>query len=111
MVLLVFFMAVIGIETAILSSISNTMAFETNGAYLQACRENLIISGIAWAKENTNKAEANESTDLDISSLALRRAELKVTMNVAGTGRRKANITAWCSVARQTLHIDSTYEF
>ncbi len=108
LVLLVFFIAIIGIETIILSGISNTMAFETNQAYLQAGRENLVISGLAWTKENADKVRTNEMTNLDISSLALRRAELNVTVRAS---RKEADITARCSVARQRLRADSTYEF
>jgi hypothetical protein len=108
MVLLIFFIAVIGLETVILSGISNTTAFETNQAYLHACRENLVISGIAWAKANADRAGANEATDLDIESLGLRKAELKVTVSA---GRKEADILALCSVARQTLRADGTYGF
>jgi hypothetical protein len=111
MILLIFFISMIGIETVTLSGISGTMAFETNQTYLQACRENLIVSGLAWAKENADKAETNEATDLDITSLGLRNAELRVTVNITGTGRREANVTALCSVARQRLRTDNTYSF
>ena len=111
LVLLLFFIAIIGIETIILSGISNTMAFETNQAYLQAGRENLVISGLAWAEENADRGLTNEVTDLDITSLCLRRAELKVTINTTEKGHKDVNITALCSVARQRLHTNSTYGF
>lgn len=111
LVLLVLFIAVIGIETVILSSISGTMAFETNQAYLQACRENLVNSGLAWAKENADKGLTNEVTDLDITSLALRRAELKITMNITESGQKEANVKASCSIAHQRQHTNSTYSF
>jgi hypothetical protein len=111
LLVLVAFIAVIGIETVILSGISSTMASETNQAYLRACHDNLVISGLTWAKTNADRGAVNEATDLDIASLALRRAELKVTVSVAEAGRKEANIIAWCSVARQRLRTDSTYDF
>jgi hypothetical protein len=111
LVLLIFFISIIGIETVILSRISGTMAFEANEAYLQACRENLISSGLAWTKENADKVQTNETTELDIASLGLRDAELSVTVNMTETGRREADISALCSVARQRLCADSTYSF
>jgi hypothetical protein len=111
LVLLIFFISIIGIETVILSGISGTMAFEANEAYLQACRENLIISGLAWAKENADKVQTNETTQLDITSLGLRRAELKVTVNFTGANRKEADITALCFFARQKLQTSSVYRF
>jgi hypothetical protein len=84
------------------------MAFEANDAYLRACRENLIISGLAWAKTNADKGPINQTTELDIASLGLRRAELKVTVSA---GQKEANILASCSVARQTLRTNDKYGF
>lgn len=111
LVLLVFFIGIIGIETIVLSGISSTMAFETNQAYLQACRGNLIISGLAWAKENADRVQASDVTELDVTSLSLRRAELRVAIGSKQTGPSEANIVASCSAARQTLRTDGTYEF
>ena len=110
-VLLVLFIAVIGFETVVLSGMSNKMAFETNEAYLTACKENLIISGLTWAKENSERNVIDEEVSLDITSLALHNAELHVTINLKQTPPQEANITASCSTARQKLNTDNTYEF
>ena len=108
LILLIFFIAVIGIETVILTGISSTVAFETDHAYLNACRDNLVISGLAWARENAGRVTTNETAELDVTSLGMRRVESSLSVSV---GSKEANIKVTCSAARQNLSMDKKYGF
>jgi hypothetical protein len=65
LVLVITAMAVIGLEMYVLTGGSNTMLFQSDTAYLEACKRNLITSGLAWAKRNilNNNKETFEKAD------------------------------------------------
>jgi hypothetical protein len=46
LVLVITAMAVIGLEMYVLTGGSNTMLFQSDTAYLEACKRNLITSGL-----------------------------------------------------------------
>jgi len=47
LVIVIITIALIGAEMFVLTGGSNTILFQTNNAYLQACQQNLIASGLA----------------------------------------------------------------
>ncbi len=75
LILVITAMAVIGLEMYVLTGGANTMLFQSDTAYLKACKRNLVTSGLAWAKQNirNNNRETFEKTvELDVSKMNIR---------------------------------------
>ena len=47
--------AMVAAALFVLTGISNSLVFESNLAYLQACNRNLSASGLNWARQNQDK--------------------------------------------------------
>jgi len=97
---------IIGIEMFALSNIANTMQFQSQNAYLKACRRNLLASGLLWAKENTrNKSSEilDKTIQLDVSKMNIRDSALDVTISIASDEEAEVQIDTSCSRSRQTL--------
>ena len=113
LVLVIVAMAIIGLEMHVLSSGANTMLFQSDRAYLEACKRNLITSGLAWAKQNirNNKKETFEkSVELDVGKLNIKDSTLIVTISVPTKKEPQAQINASCSRSRRTLKSDEKYQ-
>ena len=109
--LIVMLIALIGIIVSLLTETSNTMVFQSNKTYLQACERNLIASGLAWSKINLKKESGEipgEMIELDVTELNIRGSSLTVNLNPADT-RPQVRIRTSCSRGRQTLTSDRTY--
>jgi len=107
-VLIIVIMAiiVIGIEMFALAGIANTMQFQSQNAYLKACRRNLLASGLLWAKENTREKSSeifDKTIQLDVSKMNIRASALDVTMSIASDEEAEVQINTSCSRGRQTL--------
>ena len=103
---------IIGIEMFALSDIANTMQFQSQNAYLKACRRNLLASGLVWAKENTRKKSSeifDRTIQLDVSKLNIRDSALAVTANIASDEEAEVQIDTSCSRGRQTLRETGKY--
>ena len=103
---------VIGIEMFALSGIANTMQFQSQNAYLKACRRNLLASGLLWAKENTREKSSeifDKTIQLDVSKLNIRDSALDVTINIASDEEAEVQIDTSCSRSRQTLRETGKY--
>jgi hypothetical protein len=112
MVLVIITIAMIGTVMLFLTNASNTMMFQANDAYLNACQRNLITSGIAWSKTNIKKENEqylNKLTELNITEMNLQHADLNVTINVSSNTKPSAHISTSCSRGRQNLKSDDTY--
>jgi Tfp pilus assembly protein PilX len=97
---------VIGIEMFALSGIANTMQFQSQNAYLKACRRNLLASGLLWANGNTREKGReifDKTIQLDVSKLNIRASALDVTMSIASDEEAEVQINTSCSRGRQTL--------
>jgi hypothetical protein len=113
LILVITAMAIIGLEMHVLSSGANTMLFQSDRAYLEACKRNLITSGMAWAKQNirNNTTETFEKTvELNIDKLNIKDSSLIVTLSVPTDKEPQAQINASCSRNRRTLKSDKKYQ-
>ena len=113
LVLAITAMAIIGIEMHVLSSGANTMLFQSDRAYLEACKRNLITSGLAWAKRNiqNNSTENFEkSIELDVDKLNISESSLIVTITIPTIKKPQAQINVSCSRKRRTLRSDEKYQ-
>jgi len=113
LVLVITALAIIGLEMHILSSGANTMLYQSNRAYLEASKRNLITSGQAWAKQNfrNNNIDTFEnSVELDIGKLNIKDSSLTVTISTPTNKEPQAQINASCSRSRQTFKSDKIYQ-
>ena len=95
-----------------LTAASNTMLYQSNTAYLQACERNLIASGLAWSKINLQKESgetSGEMVELDVTEMNIRGSSLNVKLSVPAENRPQIQIRTSCSRGRKTLTSDKTY--
>jgi hypothetical protein len=91
----------------ILASDANIFGFQADRAYLEACRQNLTASGLAWARKNVNTSKtATSAVELDIAEMGIKNAALSVELSVAEKGKSQVEIKTSCSKARQRLSSD-----
>jgi hypothetical protein len=112
LVLVITAMAIIGLEMHVLSSGANTMLYQSDRAYLEACNRNLITSGMAWAKQNiqNNKSETFEkSVELNVGKLNIKDSSLFVTITIPSDKEPQAQINVSCSRSRRTFKSDKKY--
>jgi hypothetical protein len=113
LVLAITAMAIIGLEMHVLSSGSSTMLFQSDRAYLEACKRNLIISGLAWAKrniQNNNVENFEKSVELNVDNLNTKNSSLIVTINIPTNEEPQAQINVSCSRSRRTLRSNEKYK-
>ena len=127
LVLVITAMAIIGLEMHVLTSGANTMLFQADTAYLEACKRNLITSGLAWAKrniQNNNKETFEKAVELDVSKMnpvrqlhsnqrrpdGIRGSSLIVTISVPTDKGPQAQINVSCSRGRRTFRDDGKHK-
>ena len=106
LILVIIAIAIIGIDMFVLADIANTMQFQSQNAYLKACRRNLLASGLLWANENTREKSSeifDKTIQLDVSKMNIRDSALDVTMSIASDEEAEVQINTSCSRGRQTL--------
>jgi len=111
-ILAVMAIAVIGMAMFALAGIANTMQFQSNNAYLNACERNLLSSGLVWARQNIqNKAgkNFNKTIQLDVSRMDIRASALDVTISVQSDKEAEVRVNTSCSRGRQTLKGSGKY--
>ncbi|MFC1738114.1 hypothetical protein ACFL1G_03580 [Planctomycetota bacterium] len=112
LLLVVAMLGLIGAEMFVLTGGSNVILLQTDTVYLQACRDNLRASALAWAQMNVkNNAEENfdKTIQLDVSEMQIPRSELSVTISAPEMKKAKVEISASCSRSRQTLKCNEKY--
>ena len=73
--------ALVGAAVFVLTDTCNSLMFESNMAYLQACNRNLSASGLSWARQNQDKlgdSGPNEGIQLDVERLGIPAGNLKI---------------------------------
>ena len=120
LVLVITAMAIIGLEMHVLTSGANTMLFQADTAYLEACKRNLVTSGLAWAKRNirnNNKETFEKAVELDVSKIfygsgsrRIRDASLIVTISTPTDKAPQAQINVSCSRGRRTFRDDDKHK-
>lgn len=106
LVIVIMAIAIMGVEMFALSNIVKTMQFQSQTAYLRACRRNLQASGLVWAKENirNNSSEILDKTiQLDVSKMNIRVSALDVIIHRTSENQAEVQVDTSCSRGRQTL--------
>lgn len=112
LIIVIMAISVIGVEMFVLSDIANTMQFQSQHAYLKACKRNLLASGLVWAKENIREKSGeifDKTIQLDVSKLNIRVSALDVTINIVSDEEAEVQINTSCSRGRQTLRETGKY--
>jgi hypothetical protein len=104
LILVIALIAVIGLEMFVLADGSNTMLFQSDAAYLQACERNLVASGLAWAKRNIKDESKifGKTIELDITNMNIRSSTLSVTISAPADKEKEIQVNVSCSRAKQT---------
>ncbi len=126
LVLVITALALIGLEMHLLTSGANTMLFQADTAYLEACKRNLITSGLAWAKRNirnNNRDTFEKTVELDVSKMpgnagfrlkpavgGIRGSSLIVTISVPTDKEPQAQINVSCGRGRRTFRDDDKHK-
>jgi hypothetical protein len=105
MIMVICILALIGIYMIVLTSDANTIIFQADRAYLEACRQNLTASGLNWAKKNADVSKtAIGPVELDTSAMGIKNAALRVKVIAEEKGKPQVEINTSCSKARQRLN-------
>jgi hypothetical protein len=91
---------------------ANTMQYQSHRAYLAACERNLIASGLAWARQNTQKSPGErpgQMIKLDVSEMDIPGSTLEATFDDT-EDEPAVRIQTLCSRGRQTLRSSETYK-
>jgi hypothetical protein len=94
----------IGTILFVFTGVSNKIVFQTNRIYLEAVEQNLISSGLIWAKHNI--AKEGESIKLDTAGISGWDAQLNITMGK----HRQAEISTYCRRGSQELKTNEKYD-
>ena len=108
LVMVIVAIALVGMVMFVLSEGSRTMIFQTDTAYLNACRRNLVSSGLAWAEANAASAVEGEMV-LDVNDLGVREASLSVSVISDPNEAPSARITTSVSRRTRTLRDEAIY--
>ncbi|MGD0573603.1 MAG: hypothetical protein ABSB11_11390 [Sedimentisphaerales bacterium] len=104
MLIVIAILALIGMYMIVLASEANIFGFQADRAYLEACRQNLTASGLAWAKKNANTSMTTAAAvELDTADMGIKKAALSVKLSVGEKGKSQVEIKTSCSKARQRL--------
>jgi len=113
LLLVIMIIAVVSIEMFVLAGGSNTMLYHADTAYLEAVQQNLIASGLAWAEQKVKsqaQQTAGKTVELDISSMKVRDATLRVTILAPPGTEPQVRIDTFCSRARRSLRHTGKYK-
>jgi hypothetical protein len=102
LVLVISIMGFMGVVMLFLSSASNTMNFQTNKVYLEACERNLTSSGLSWAKANIKNetiTDFNDTIPLDVNDMNILRSSLELKIN-QNNEQNEVQIKTSCGQAR-----------
>jgi hypothetical protein len=104
--------ALVGAAICVLAGGTNTMLFQSDTVYLQACERNLRASGLAWAKQNIknrNQGSFNRMIELDTANLGIRGSSLNVFISISQDKQAEVQINTSCSRASRTFKHDNRY--
>lgn len=112
LILVIAAMGLIGAMMIVLTGSANKILFQSDTAYLQACRQNLVISGLAWAKrniKNESKETFNRTIELDVTSMSISGATLSVNIGIRKEQEAEVQINTSCSRTSRTLRHNEKY--
>lgn len=111
MIFVIVVLALVGIYMFVLTGNTKTILFQTNLAYIEACEQNLIASGRAWAKENAAaEIPAPKTIDLDTSAMGISKSHLSISITPTDNSHTLINVTTQCTRRRHNLTTTEKYK-
>ena len=112
LVFVAFLIAVVGLEMFVLTSGSNTILQQSDRALLQAVEENLIASGLEWAKVNIGRGgiSTGQEVSLAVPEAGGREAELKIVVESKGEHTARVRVETVCGAAKLKLVHSKAYD-
>jgi hypothetical protein len=112
LILVIIALVVIAAEMFVLTGVANTLLFQANAAYLEACNRNLVASGLAWVRHSAkdkNLKSFNTTIELDLAHINIPDGSLIVTVGESHYKTLGVQIKASCNRGRQTLSSEGKY--
>ena len=113
LVIVISALALIAAELFILTGGSNTILFQANNAYLEACQQNLADSALAWMEHkslSSHLENLDETIVLDTGSLGINKASLGLTITKSLEKQTEVQIKTSCQRGRLTLNRKRNYQ-
>ncbi len=113
LILVISIIGFMGVVMLFLSTASNTMNFQTNKVYLQACERNLISSGLNWAKTNLKNetiTDFNDTIILDVNDMNILRSSLEIKVNPSSDDQNEVRIRTSCGRAKLNIKTSETFK-
>ncbi len=98
--------ALVAAAVVVLADTSDTLMFDSDLAYLQACNRNLSASALAWAKQNQDKLRdsgPSEGIQLDVEQLGIPAGNLNVSPLKAREKGLRVQIDTQCGRNKMKL--------
>ena len=114
LIIVLLVLALVGVAIFILAEISRSIIFESNMAYVQACKRNMTASALVWASKNHKDLTVDEKSkviSLDIEALKIKGGSLTIELLEAGKETPNVEITSKCQSGRIKLDHRDTYRF
>lgn len=99
-------------EMYMLSEDSFSLMFQTNNIYLEAVEKNLVLSGLAWSKENIRDEEnkiGNKTIQLNLPAGFPGESKLDVFIEESSGDHVRININAYCRFVKQARKIQRIF--
>jgi hypothetical protein len=95
----------INLYMIIMTSDANGLIFQADKCYLEACKQNLIASGLNWAKKNVNTATTPAGViEMDTADMNIRKSALSLTFAVREKDAVQVEINTSCTRGRHTIN-------
>ena len=104
LILVIVILSLVEVCMIVLACNANTFIFQADRDYLEACRQNLVASGLCWAKKNVDAPKTTAGViELDTADLNIKTATLSVAVSEKHKGTAQVEINTSCSRGRQTI--------
>jgi len=112
LLIVIMILGLMGAEFFVMTGISNRIGFQTNRALLEAVRQNMTSSAIAWAKynvKNGNIKKTGEKIQLDTAGLCTRNSQLNITIEKITHKEVEVSVNTFCTFGGQSLKNSKKY--
>jgi hypothetical protein len=105
LIIVMVILSLIGTYMIVLTNNANTLLFQADRAYLEACDQNLTASGLAWARQNIGSTKTSTGVfELDAAAMNIRGAVIRIDVSAGKKGTSQVQISTSCSRARQSIN-------
>lgn len=103
--------AMVEMYMLILAGCTNTFIFQSDRDYLNACKQNLIASGLNWTKQNAALLNAKKAIELNTNEMNIKDSALKIEFIKNDKNEALIKINSSCSRGRQTITSEEKFIF